>query len=48
MASLFKRAKKFAQSPQGEKLTEEAKEQAGKPENRRRLKQFGQRFLKKR
>jgi hypothetical protein len=48
MASLFKRAKDFAQSPEGKKLTEEVKEQASKPENRRKLKEFGQRFMKKR
>ena len=48
MASLFKRGKDFVQSPKGKKLTEEVKEQASKPENRRRLKEFGQRFMKKR
>jgi hypothetical protein len=48
MASLFKRAKDFAQSPQGKQLTEEIKEEASKPENRRKLKEFGQRFMKKR
>jgi hypothetical protein len=48
MASLFKRAKDFAQSPERKKLTEEVKEQASKPENRRKLKEFGQRFMKKR
>ena len=48
MASLFKRAKNFTQSPEGKKLTQEAKEQANKPENRRKIKQFGQRFMKKR
>ena len=48
MASLFKRAKDLAQSPQGKKLTEEVKEEASKPENRRKLKEFGQRFMKKR
>jgi hypothetical protein len=48
MASLFKRAKDFAQSPEGKKLTEEVKEQASKPGNRRKLKEFGQRFKKKR
>ena len=48
MASLFKRAKDFAQSPQGKQLTEEVKEQASKPENRRKLKEFGQRFMKRR
>jgi hypothetical protein len=40
--------KDFAQSPQGKKLTEEVKEEASKPENRRKLKEFGQRFMKKR
>ena len=48
MASLFKRAKDFVQGPQGKKLTEEVKDQASKPENRRKLKEFGQRFMKKR
>jgi len=48
MASLFKRAKDFTQSPQGKKLTKEVKEEASKPENRRKLKEFGQRFMKKR
>jgi len=48
MASLFKRAKDFAQSPQGKKLADEVKEEASKPENRRKLKEFGQRFMKKR
>ena len=48
MVSLFKRAKNFAQGPEGKKLTAEAKEQASKPENRRKVKQFGQRFMKKR
>ena len=41
-------AKDFAQSPKGKKLTEEVKDQASKPENRRKLKEFGQRFKKKR
>jgi hypothetical protein len=30
------------------RLTEEVKEQASKPENRRKVKEFGQRFMKKR
>jgi hypothetical protein len=41
-------AKDFAHSPEGKKLTEDVKEQASKPENRRKLKEFGQRFIKKR
>jgi hypothetical protein len=47
MASLFMRAKDFVQSPEGKKLTEEVKEQASTPENRRKLKEFGQRFMKR-
>ena len=35
-------AKDFAQSPKGEQVKLEVKEQAGKPENRRKLKEFGQ------
>jgi hypothetical protein len=48
MASLFKRAKDFAQSPKGEQLKKELKEEASKPENRRKLKEFGQRYRKRR
>jgi hypothetical protein len=48
MASLFKRVKDFAQSPRGEQVTQEIREQASKPENRRKLKEFGQLYLKKR
>jgi len=48
MASLLRRAKDFAQSPKGKQVTEEIKEQATKPENRRKLKELGQRYMKKR
>jgi hypothetical protein len=48
MASIFKRVKDFAQSPKGEQVKEQVKEQASKPENRRKLKEFGQRYLKRR
>jgi hypothetical protein len=48
MASVFKRVRDFAQSPKGEQVKEEIKEQARKPENRRRLKEFGQRYMKRR
>ena len=48
MASIFKRVKDFAQSPKGEQVKQEIKEQASKPENRRKLKELGQRYLKKR
>jgi hypothetical protein len=48
MASVFKRVKEFTQSRQGEQLEEQVKEQAGKPENRRKLKEFGKRYVKRR
>lgn len=48
MASIFKRVKDFAQSPKGEQVKQEIKEQTSKPENRRKLKELGQRYLKKR
>jgi hypothetical protein len=48
MASLFKRVKDFAQSPKGEQVKREVEEQARKPENRRKLKELGQRYLKRR
>jgi hypothetical protein len=48
MPSLFKRVKDFTQSPKGEQVKQEIKEQASKPENRRKLKELGQRYLKKR
>ncbi len=48
MASVFKRVKEFTQSPKGKQLEEQAKEQAGKPENRRKLKEFGRRYMKRR
>ena len=48
MASIFKRVKDLAQSPKGEQVKEQAKEQASKPENRRKLADFGKRYLKRR
>jgi hypothetical protein len=48
MAPLFKRAKDFAQSPKGKQAAEEIKEQANKPENRRKLKEVAQRYKKRR
>jgi hypothetical protein len=48
MASVFKRVKDFAQSTKGEQVKQEIKEQASKPENRRKLKEFGQRYIKRR
>lgn len=48
MASVFKRVKEFTQSSKGERIKEQVKEQAGKPENRRKLKEFGKRYIKRR
>jgi hypothetical protein len=48
MASIFRRVKDFAQSPKGDQTKQEIKEQASKPENRRKLKEFGQRYIKRR
>jgi len=48
MASVFKRVKEFTQSRQEEQLEEQVKEQARKPENRRKLKEFGKRYVKRR
>lgn len=48
MASIAKRIKDFARSPRGQQLIEQAKEQAGKPENRRRLEELRRRYMKRR
>jgi hypothetical protein len=48
MASISKRVKDFTQSPKGEQVKEGIKEQARKPESRRKLKEFGQRYMKRR
>jgi hypothetical protein len=48
MASIFKRVKDLAQSPRAEQAKDKIKEQASKPENRRKLKEFGQRYMKRR
>jgi hypothetical protein len=48
MASITKRIKDFARSPRGQQLIEQAKEQARKPENRRRLEELRRRYLKRR
>jgi hypothetical protein len=44
MASIFKRVKDFAQSPRQQQV----EEQASKPENRRKLTEFGKRYIKRR
>jgi hypothetical protein len=48
MASVIKRLKDFAQSPRGQQLIEQAKEQARKPENRRKLEELRKRYGKRR
>lgn len=48
MASITKRIKDFARSPRGQQLIEQAKEQASKPENRRRLEELRRRYMKRR
>jgi hypothetical protein len=48
MASIAKRIKDFARSPRGRQLVEEAKEQARKPENRRRFEELRRRYVKRR
>jgi hypothetical protein len=48
MASIAKRIKDFARSPKGQQLIEQAKQQANKPENRRRLEELRRRYMKRR
>jgi hypothetical protein len=48
MASIAKRIKDFARSPKGQQLIEQAKEQANKPENRRRLEELRRRYMNRR
>jgi Zn-dependent M32 family carboxypeptidase len=48
MASITKRIKDFARSPRGQQLIDQAKEQANKPENRRRLEELRRRYTKRR
>ncbi|HKQ03261.1 MAG TPA: hypothetical protein VJ735_23310 [Actinomycetes bacterium] len=48
MASLSKLIKDFARSPKGQQLIEQAKEQASKPENRRKLEELRRRYAKRR
>jgi Zn-dependent M32 family carboxypeptidase len=48
MASLTRLIKDFARSPKGQQLIEQVKEQASKPENRRKLKELQRRYAKRR
>jgi hypothetical protein len=42
------RISRFARSPQGRRMTEQAKEYASRPENRRKIEQARQRLMKRR
>lgn len=48
MVSLAKRIKDFVQSPQGQQLLRQARTQARKPENRRKLEGLWRRYGKRR
>jgi hypothetical protein len=48
MASVTKLIKDFARSPKGQQLIGQVKEQASKPENRRKLEELRRRYVKRR
>ena len=47
VASFTKLIKDFARSPKGRQLIDQAKEQASKPENRRKLEELRRRYVKR-
>jgi hypothetical protein len=47
MASLGKMIKDLARSPRGQQVIHQVKEQAQKPENRRRLEELRKRYMKR-
>ena len=47
MASFTKLIKDFARSPKGQQLVEQVKEQASKPEHRRKLEELRRRYVKR-
>jgi len=47
VASFTKLVKDFARSPKGQQLLEQVKEQASKPENRRKLEELRRRYVKR-
>ena len=47
MASVTRLSKDFARSPRGQQLLEQVKEQANKPENRRKLEELRKRYGKR-
>lgn len=48
MAGLLGKLAAFARSPQGQRLTQQAKTYATKPENRRKIEELRTKFAKKR
>jgi hypothetical protein len=47
MASLGKMIKDLARSPRGQQVIQQVKDQAQKPENRRRLEELRKRYMKR-
>ncbi len=47
-SGLFQKIVRFIKSPQGQRLVAQARQQAAKPENRRKLEQLRQRVMKRR
>jgi hypothetical protein len=47
MASLGKMIKDLARSPKGQQVIQQVKEQAQKPENRRKLEELRKRYMKR-
>jgi hypothetical protein len=47
VASFTKLIKDFARSPKGQQLIDQVKEQASKPENRRKLEELRRRYAKR-
>jgi hypothetical protein len=48
MASFGKLIRDLARSPKGQRVIEQVKEQAQKPENRRKLEELRSRYMKRR
>ncbi len=47
MASLGKKLKDLARGPKGQQVIQQVKEQAQKPENRRKLEELRKRYIKR-
>jgi hypothetical protein len=48
MATIIERIRAFLRSPQGQRLTRQARDQLRKPDNQRRLRQIAQRLRQRR